>query len=74
MTNRQFNFSLSVSVALIALGAVILGQASVGFSLMAMGAAIGVLALVNKAMAGGSRQPLRAPMQQNRMQDSATDY
>ena len=48
MTNRQFNFSLTVGIALAVVGAFILSKAAVGLSLIALGLGIAALAMVTR--------------------------
>lgn len=48
MSDKQFKFSFLVGLVITALGALLLTQASVGFSLMAVGVGIAALALVNR--------------------------
>ena len=62
MTNRQFNFSMSVGVAFTLIGALILSQATVGLSLIGLGVAIAALALVTRQSQknrSGERAPAR---------------
>lgn len=63
MTKPQFTFSLFVGVALSVLGSIIAGKATVGFSLIALGAAIAGLALFTRVTAKESRVtlPLHSP-------------
>ena len=57
MPNRQFHFSIAVSILVIALGALITSQASVGLSLMGLGAAIAVLAFSTRRAAVQQEAP-----------------
>ena len=68
MTDRQFKFSFLVGLTITALGGLLLTQASVGFSLMAVGVGIAGLALVNR---GGERQAATAPAAA--LHDTASD-
>jgi hypothetical protein len=73
MTNRQFNFSLGVSVALIIVGALILSQATVGLSLIGLGFAIAALALVTR-LSGTDQAGEHAPARIERSRDRAGSY
>ena len=48
MTDSQFKFSFLAGLAIAVLGGVIASKAAVGFSLMALGAAIAALALFTR--------------------------
>ena len=68
MTNGQFSFSFGAGIAVAALGGAILGQASVGFSLIALGAAIATLALLTRNAQQKAAQPIP------HLQDSAAEH
>ena len=58
MTNGQFSFSFGAGIAVAALGGAILGKATVGFSLIALGAAITALALLTRNAQQKAAQPV----------------
>lgn len=60
MTNKQFHFSLATAISLLVLGAMVAGQASVGLSLMGLGAAILSLSLVSRYRGRSTEQPALA--------------
>lgn len=70
MTNRQFNFSLLVGIALAAVGGLILSKATVGLSLIALGIAIGTLAVVTRV----SNKPEVAAAPSRPSQDTVSAY
>ena len=72
MTNRQFHFSFFVGLAFIALGSVVLGASSVGFSLMGLGTGIAALAVVTRTVQG-KREPVLSPSL-SQLRESAPDY
>ena len=74
MDNRQFSFSFSVGVALVALGLFILGSAAVGFSLLTLGVIIAVLALVTRFAALTPSRPLPTAASVRRLDGSAAEY
>ena len=74
MANRQFSFSLVVGIALAVLGGVILSKAAVGLSLIALGAAIAVLALITRNTQGGSNRELASAQAGQPFQGSATGH
>ncbi len=63
MTGKQFKFSIVVGGALIALGVVIVPQASVGFSLLALGLGLTGLSIINfrSALQKRAAVPLAGP-------------
>lgn len=72
MTNRQFHFSFFVGLAFIALGSVLLGASSVGFSLMGLGAGIAALAVFTRTVQGKDKPALAPSLSQ--LRESAPDY
>lgn len=62
MEKSQFVFSLSVGIGLVAAGAAITTQASIGMPLMALGAAIAGLSLVTHAAARQKTLEIRVPI------------
>ncbi len=76
MTNKQFIFSFSVGIAMALFGGYILSMASVGLSLIAVGAGIAVLALVTKHLQTDSQDsavPVIAQSTQP-MNEASADY
>lgn len=74
MTNRQFNFSLFVGITIATLGAALLSKASIGVSLMALGAAIATLALLTRFAGERSGKMMPSPIRARNFQKSASDY
>lgn len=74
MTSRQYSFSFAVGVLFMAIGGVILTKATVGLSLIALGAAIASLAVVTRTLHGRSDAAVSEPASIHQMQGSATDY
>lgn len=72
MTNRQFHFSFFVGLAFMALGSVILSAATVGFSLIGLGAGIAALAVVTRTVQGKA-EPATTPSL-SQLRESAPDY
>lgn len=59
MTNKQFKFSLSIGFILLVLGSLMATQASIGISLLVLGASIiGLAFLTNKPQEVKDNQPL----------------
>lgn len=74
MTSRQFRFSFVVGIIFMAIGGVILGKATVGASLIALGAAIAALALVTRTLQGRSDEKMPEPAPMHHLHGSASDY
>lgn len=74
MTTGQFNFSFSVGIALVALGGVMLGKSTIGFSLMALGAGIAALAILTRGARGKHNQAVLSPEPLRHFQDPTPDY
>ena len=74
MNNRQFSFSFSVGVALVALGLFILGTAAVGFSLITIGVIIAALAMFTRFATAKASRPLSTAASVGRFDGSAAEY
>ncbi|MEM9256297.1 MAG: hypothetical protein AAGA91_12690 [Pseudomonadota bacterium] len=58
MATRQFSFTFTVGIALAIVGTIILGQSSIGLSLIALGAVIAGLAIFTRYFQSQGQQTL----------------